>query len=360
MMGIFLIAISFLVSAQADDQDMDARCEQQVKGIGICDGMTIGYQYNQETETCEMKEVSGCGADSPFSSLKECQEVCEEMPPTCISCCKTDADCEAMFGEGFTCNTKTSNCEEKQDSDTECPIDCVCDSEGRILECEDEDNVALNEEGASQVIPSIPENIEKIYYFYLEDSPYCEFFEIELNRLIDNGVLNNIDIEKISLKKNNKLITKYEVAYVPTIVIGWDSKICKMVGYSEDGEFLSWLSNPSSCVEDEEKNEPLPSTEENESSEEVIVVKEIPKDIPSNVEYVCNGCELEDNCYTFGYRKDNKFCSDLDNQFIEQKKADSSCENNFECNSNLCIDNQCISSGLWQKIISWIKGLFGS
>ena len=325
MVGILLLAMSFLVSAQGNQQDVDARCEQQVKGIGICDGMTNGYQYNQETEKCEIKEVSGCGADSPFDSLGECQTICEQ----------------------------------KEDIPVECPNDCICDPEGNIIECEDnveEDELNNNSEN---IYPSIPEDIDKLYYFYLEDSPYCQFFEIELNRLIDNGVLNNIDIEKISLKENNKLITKYDVAYAPTIVISWDSKICKMVGYSEDGEFLSWLSNPSFCVEDEEKNEPLPSIEENESSEPVVIVKEIPKDIPSNVEYACNGCELKDKCYTFGYRKDNKFCSDLDNQFIEQKKADASCENNFECSSNLCIDNQCISSGLWQKIIGWFKKLFG-
>lgn len=75
---------------------------------------------------------------------------------------------------------------------------------------------------------------------------------------------------------------------------------------------------------------------------------------------ICQGCELDSKCYPYGYRKEGKFCSDSNNLFIEQKQADSSCENNFECSTNICIDNQCISSGLWQKFLNWFKRLFGA
>lgn len=74
---------------------------------------------------------------------------------------------------------------------------------------------------------------------------------------------------------------------------------------------------------------------------------------------ICQGCELEKKCYPYGYRKDSKFCSDSISQFVEQKQADSSCENSFECSTNLCIDTQCVSSGFWQKILAWFKKLFG-
>lgn len=72
----------------------------------------------------------------------------------------------------------------------------------------------------------------------------------------------------------------------------------------------------------------------------------------------CNGCILGDKCVPFGYRQEGKYCT-INSEFISQLSADASCENSFECSSNLCIDNQCVSSGLWQKIIRWFKGIFG-
>ncbi|OIO41028.1 hypothetical protein AUJ10_01260 [Candidatus Pacearchaeota archaeon CG1_02_31_27] len=71
----------------------------------------------------------------------------------------------------------------------------------------------------------------------------------------------------------------------------------------------------------------------------------------------CNGCELGNKCYPFGYRKSSNFCSDS-GSFVEQLKKDAVCENNFECSSNLCIDGNCVSSSLIQQIINWFKNLF--
>lgn len=70
-----------------------------------------------------------------------------------------------------------------------------------------------------------------------------------------------------------------------------------------------------------------------------------------------DSCPLEGKCYPFGYRKDERFCSDS-GSFIEQLKDDSVCENNFECSSNLCIDDRCVESGLIQKIMKFLKGIF--
>ncbi len=72
----------------------------------------------------------------------------------------------------------------------------------------------------------------------------------------------------------------------------------------------------------------------------------------------CNGCQLDNKCYPFGFRKSGEYCSDKEG-FTKQLNAESSCENNFECDSNLCINNQCISGSLWQKIVDWFSKLFG-
>ena len=70
------------------------------------------------------------------------------------------------------------------------------------------------------------------------------------------------------------------------------------------------------------------------------------------------GCNLNGSCVAFGYRINNTYC-DLNKNFIQQKEASQVCENDFECSSNLCIDGSCIDSGLWKKILSWFKNLFG-
>ena len=63
-------------------------------------------------------------------------------------------------------------------------------------------------------------------------------------------------------------------------------------------------------------------------------------------------------CENIGLVHNKKYCS-IDKVWVEQKGADSFCENNFECSTNLCIDNKCISSGLWEKILNFFKNLFG-
>jgi len=76
------------------------------------------------------------------------------------------------------------------------------------------------------------------------------------------------------------------------------------------------------------------------------------------IAYVCQGCELDDKCYPLGYRKNKKYCSD-NNEFINQVEKKITCENNFECSSNVCVSGECISEGLIKKILNWFRRLFG-
>ncbi len=73
----------------------------------------------------------------------------------------------------------------------------------------------------------------------------------------------------------------------------------------------------------------------------------------------CGGCKLDNKCVDIGYRNQGKYC-DINGEFIIQNKASSECQNNFECDSNLCINNQCVSGSVWQKILNWFSKLFGS
>jgi len=74
---------------------------------------------------------------------------------------------------------------------------------------------------------------------------------------------------------------------------------------------------------------------------------------------VCgSGCVRDDRCFPFGYRKDSNYCSE-NSEFVPQLNSDEACENNFECESNVCVSSQCISGSLLQKVINWFKRSFG-
>jgi len=69
-------------------------------------------------------------------------------------------------------------------------------------------------------------------------------------------------------------------------------------------------------------------------------------------------CSLDGKCYPLGYRKSGDYCSES-GEFVKQFGDDEVCDNNFECNTNLCIDGQCVSSGLIQRILNWFRRVFG-
>lgn len=86
--------------------------------------------------------------------------------------------------------------------------------------------------------------------------------------------------------------------------------------------------------------------------------EEEPIEIPDADTFICSGCDLDDLCYPLGYRKSGEYCSG-ELEFMEQSEEGASCDNNFECKSNVCVDDRCVSGSLIRKIIEWFKRLFG-
>jgi len=75
-------------------------------------------------------------------------------------------------------------------------------------------------------------------------------------------------------------------------------------------------------------------------------------------EFLCsNGCSLDKKCYVYGYRIDGDYCSNS-NSFVVQKLGELKCDNNFECSSNVCISDRCVSEGFIKKILNWFSRLF--
>lgn len=71
-----------------------------------------------------------------------------------------------------------------------------------------------------------------------------------------------------------------------------------------------------------------------------------------------NGCLVGDTCVPVCYRKDGMYCG-LGKNMNDQFDSGEECDNSCECESNACVNGQCISGGLIQKIIDWLGGFFG-
>ena len=74
-----------------------------------------------------------------------------------------------------------------------------------------------------------------------------------------------------------------------------------------------------------------------------------------------DGCLLDEKCFNFGYRRaidgELKYCFESGN-WTEQKSGGESCDNSFECDSNLCVDSECVSAGFFKRIMNWFARWF--
>ena len=130
-----------------------------------------------------------------------------------------------------------------------------------------------------------------------------------------------------------------------------DGSKCGANSFSVAGECYLEAGEESSIPAVSEEESTIPPISEKE--------KQYPSGVITEKTLICkDSCPLEGKCYPFGYRKSNNFCSDI-GSFVEQVKADSTCENNFECSSNVCVSGTCISEGIIQKFLNWFKNLFG-
>ncbi len=70
------------------------------------------------------------------------------------------------------------------------------------------------------------------------------------------------------------------------------------------------------------------------------------------------GCLVDGKCFPMGVRYNGTYCS---SNLVMSTQAGQSevCENNFECESNVCAAGKCVSASLIDMIIKWFMGLFG-
>ncbi|MBU0907214.1 MAG: thioredoxin fold domain-containing protein [Nanoarchaeota archaeon] len=184
-----------------------------------------------------------------------------------------------------------------------------------------------------------------LFYFYSETCPHCQGMETEIKNFFEL-ISEDVGFIKVNVIEDSDLAEKYEIRGVPTLLF-IDKGGCqiKLEGRATTEEIFEWFDERASCSSyGESEKEPIemPSGEE----------------LEKEITFVCHGCFVNEKCYPMGYRKGGEYCFE-DGYFVEQSNAGEFCENNFECGSNLCINDECVSGNVWQKFLNWFKRLFG-
>ena len=71
-----------------------------------------------------------------------------------------------------------------------------------------------------------------------------------------------------------------------------------------------------------------------------------------------SGCLSDDTCYPIAFRTEATYCT-AEGTFTSFKAADETCNNNFECSTNLCLNSVCADKGFIQKMLDFFAKIFG-
>lgn len=181
---------------------------------------------------------------------------------------------------------------------------------------------------ATENAAAITPNQGMLYYFYADNCPNCQEIDKEIGILKQKGFFNDFGAAVFNINEE-KIADKYEIKAVPSFILYKGGCSFRKQGLMKSEEIEAWAYG-AKCEE---------------PTESILVCKD--------------SCPLDGKCYPFGYRKGGKYCSD-NGGFVEQLKGELTCENNFECSSNVCVSGKCISEGFIQKILKWFKRLFGA
>jgi len=72
-----------------------------------------------------------------------------------------------------------------------------------------------------------------------------------------------------------------------------------------------------------------------------------------------SGCSYNGTCYKLGNRTSQKYCS-RESVFKELIPDNGACEKDFQCENFNCKENKCHVPGVFERILSWLGGLFNS
>lgn len=183
--------------------------------------------------------------------------------------------------------------------------------------------------------PKIRINANNALYCLLHDGESCNLTSGSVMYPEDSGI--SILVNFIVINEENPILSNASITITSFGVSDDEDETNDNEEEGEDDESDDTFDNNDSNDEQEEENESQ------------IFLGD------------CIGCVLNERCFSLGYRKGLNgslfYCSE--EGFVEQKLAEESCDNHFECESNVCVSGKCIESGFLQRIINWFVRLFG-
>ena len=339
-----------------------------------CSGIVDNFCQSKQ---CEDGSLTKCYVDgSGYCVCTACQEII--IRPVC-----GNNVCEA--GEGTFCKIDMVSCEAGKEckARTECRImcqeDCKAPTEGIYAK--------LNEKFKLQISQPVKitdyKNIKIVFRDLL--TPKCEEAttnqrevkakltgyaienesqSVEIIKCPDVGPMAQLEVinpetmpeegKKILTLKLHEAKNVYNVS-ISFLEYDWASKTGWFIVNGQT------ISCPENCKCDN-KGYALECKSEEKCEEGKILCPDgacRERCIAGNLTAECSyGCFYGDKCLPIGVRVSGLYCS-IKGDLPSQLEADSGCENNFECKSNVCVAGKCISSSLIEKIISWFRRLFG-
>ena len=91
--------------------------------------------------------------------------------------------------------------------------------------------------------------------------------------------------------------------------------------------------------------------------EEDLELEEKEDKLEDKEKFCSEGCTINGKCVNVCYIYNNTYCS-LSGEMVEQQQEKTFCYNHCECLSGVCVNNECISGNLIQKILSWFRKIF--
>ncbi|MBN1275815.1 hypothetical protein JXA12_06030 [Candidatus Woesearchaeota archaeon] len=98
----------------------------------------------------------------------------------------------------------------------------------------------------------------------------------------------------------------------------------------------------------------------------VPVPKPVPEPVPEPApEPVCDGCSLDGKCVPYGYRTTSRlhgpqevYYCDLSGDFLVARDDAEACLNDYECATNLCVNDRCVSKSFWNRMMEFLARWF--
>ncbi len=353
-----------------------------------------GYAYTLLDGNNEYAEFECSGMVNNFCQSTQCSDgswtkcyvdgsgycVCSTCPTIIVKPVCGNNVCEA--GEGTFCITDISPCEAGKEckAKTECKIICPEDCKAQIEGI----NANLNEKFKLQISQTAKITDYKSIKIIFRDllTSKCEGATtntkevkaaltgyavadesvlVEIIKCPDVGPMAQLEIinpeeggNKILTLKLNEAKNIYDVS-VSFLEYDWASKTGL---FNVNGQVVSC---PENCKCDSEGYVLECKTKEECEKGKRLCPDGICREecVAGNSTEECKyGCFYGDKCLPIGVRVSGLYCS-INGDLPSQLEADSECENNFECKSNVCVAGKCISEGLIKKVINWFSRLFG-